>query len=605
MGRFSSTFALGTIHPRGPLRRPLAYGAPRDLVVTIVTTMLILGGSVPTAALPSLENGKVGDELTQHIQSGPGYPKGYRTLKRGKKRGKEGLTQHIQSRPGYPKGYRILKTSKEHISQHEQQKPGYPKGYKQTKVLGANEGEDLKVTLSNADNDSGQGQKDHDFVRLGDPRVYLTWMETPNMQPDPKIGSEEPGDGQEESQQEPQAHPQLSNENLSAIDPKLVEKIAKQLVGQIAKQLLGIAKQQQSMTSGHAEKPNKDNRTRSIKGNAPHLMPKYESHRSQEVDNLPNSGVNAKLTKISRNQHQLKSFKTLKECKAKKLEDEATEDMRKAEATKDKAEKLEEKAQEEHKKAEKWEDKAEKQDKIAEEEKKKVHKMEEKAKEYLENAKGHEGEAKEKEEKAESLEEKAEKLEQKADLLQEKAAGYRKMIEMVEVFLEEEEEEENEVEEEEKVEDEQEQKEALKSPDKETSSPFLRFYRNLATSKDAEVEESKSPEEPMESRVEYLEEPVEYEKPKSLEEALDSRVESLEEPVQSQMPERKESDSIDEIKLAEAISTLLDITKENLKKLYESNSSFYSRPHDSKQILNAGTNLGKGPDSLVSRLGQS
>merc|ERR1711962_1381488 len=180
-----------------------------------------------------------------------------------------------------------------------------------------------------------------------------------------------------------------------------------------------------------------------------------------------------------------------------------------------------------------------------------------------------------------------------------------KMIEMVEVFLEEEE-EENEVEEEEKVEDEQEQKEALKSPDKrEASSPFLRFYRNLATSKDAEVEESKSPEEPMESRVEYLEEPVEYEKPKSLEEALDSRVESREEPVQSQMSERKESDSIDEIKLAEAISTLLDITKENLKKLYESNSSFYSRPHDSKQILNAGTNLGKGPDSLVSRLGQS
>merc|ERR1712180_505284 len=176
---------------------------------------------------------------------------------------------------------------------------------------------------------------------------------------------------------------------------------------------------------------------------------------------------------------------------------------------------------------------------------------------------------------------------------------------MAEVFLEEEEEEENEVEEEEKVEDEPEQKEALKSPDKETSSPFLRFYRNLATSKDAEVEESKSTEEPMESQVEYLEEPVEYEKPKSLEEALDSRVESLEEPVQSQMPERKESDSIDEIKLAEAISTLLDITKENLKKLYESNSSLYSRPHDSKQILKAVTSLGKGPDSLGPRLGQS
>merc|ERR1711962_891943 len=439
---------------------------------------------------------------------------------------------------------------------------------------------------------------DHDFVRLGDPRVYLTWMETPNMQPDPKLGSEEPGDGQEESQQESQAYPQHANGNLSAIHPNLVEQIAKQLVGQIAKQLVGIAKQQQSMTSGHAEKPNKDNRTRSIKGNAPHLKPKYESHKSQEVDNLPNSGVNAKLTKISRNQHQLKSFKTLKEYKAKKLEDEATEDMRKAEATKDKAEKLEVKAQEEHKKAEKWEDKAEKQHKIAEEEKDKVHKMEEKAKEYLENAKDHEDEAKAKEEKAESSEEKAEKLQQKADLLQEKAAGYRKMIEMVEVFLEEEE-EENE------VEDEQEQKEALKSPDKETSSPFLRFYRNLATSKDAEVEESKSPEEPMESRVEYLEEPVKYEKPKSLEEALDSRVESLEEPVQSQMPERKESDSIDEIKLAEAISTLLDITKENLKKLYESNSSPYNRSHDSKQILKAGTSLGKGPDSLGSRLGQS
>merc|ERR1711962_1576291 len=455
--------ALGTTHPRGPLRRPLAYGAPRDLVVTIVTTMLILGGSVPTSALPSLENGKVGDELTQHIQSGPGYPKGYRTLRRGRKHGKErltqhiqsrpgypkgyrtlrrgrkhgkeGLTQHIQSRPGYPKGYRILKTSKEHISQHEQQKPGYPKGYKQMKVLNANEGENLKVTLSNAASDSGQGQKDHDFVRLGDPRVYLTWMETPNMQPDPKLGSEEPGDGQEESQQESQAYPQHANGNLSAIHPKLVEQIAKQLVGQIAKQLVGIAKQQQSMTSGHAEKPNKDNRTRSIKGNAPHLKPKYESHKSQEVDNLPNSGVNAKLTKISRNQHQLKSFKTLKEYKAKKLEDEATEDMRKAEATKDKAEKLEEKAQEEHKKAEKWEDKAEKQHRIAEEEKDKVHKMEEKAKEYLENAKDHEDEAKEKEERAESLEE--------------KAAGYRKMIEMVEVFLEEKEEEENEVEEEE------------------------------------------------------------------------------------------------------------------------------------------------------------
>merc|ERR1711962_352792 len=271
------------------------------------------------------------------------------------------------------------------------------------------------------------------------------------MQPDPKLGSEEPGDGQDESQQESQAHPHHSNETLSAIDPKLVEKIAKQLVGQIAKQLVGIAKQHQSMTSGHAEKPNKDNnRIRSIKGNAPHLKPKYESHRSQEVDNLPNSGVNAKLTKISRNQHKIKSFKSLKESKAKKLEDEATEDMRKAEATKDKAEKLEEKAQEEQKKAEKWEAKAEKQHRIAEEGKDKVHKMEEKAKEYLENAKDHEDEAKEKEEKAESLEEKAEKLQQKADLLQEKAAAYRKMIEMVEVFLEEE--EENEVEEEEKVE---------------------------------------------------------------------------------------------------------------------------------------------------------
>merc|ERR1712180_342558 len=413
------------------------------------------------------------ERLTQHIQSRPGYPKGYRTFKRGKQHGKEGLTQHIQSRPGYPKGYRILKTSKEHISQHEQQKPGYPKGYKQMKVLDANEGEDLKVTLSNADSDSGQGQKDHDFVRLGDPRVYLTWMETPNMQPDPKLGSEEPGDGQEESQQEPQAHPHHSNENLSAIDPKLVEKIAKQLVGQVAKQLVGIAKQHQSMTSGHAEKPNKDDRIRSIKGNAPHLKPKYESQRSQEVDNLPNSGASAKLKTIARNQHKIKSFKSLKESKAKKLEDEATEDMRKAEATKDKAEKLEEKAQEEHKKAEKWEDKAEKQHRIAEEEKDKVHKMEEKAKEYLENAKDHEDEAKEKEEKAESLEEKAEKLQQKADLLQEKAGAYRKMIEMVEVFLEEEEEEN-------KVEDEPEQKEALKSPDKETSSPFLRFYRNLA-----------------------------------------------------------------------------------------------------------------------------
>merc|ERR1711915_1108584 len=138
--------------------------------------------------------------------------------------------------------------------------------------------------------DSGQGQKDHDFVRLGDPRVYLTWMETPNMQPDPKLGSEEPGDGQEESQQESQTHPHHSNGNLSAIDPKLVEKIAKQLVGQIAKQLVGIAKQHQSMTSGHAEKPNKANRTRSIKGNAPRLQPRYENHRSQEEDNLPNSG---------------------------------------------------------------------------------------------------------------------------------------------------------------------------------------------------------------------------------------------------------------------------------------------------------------------------
>merc|ERR1711915_343830 len=296
---------------------------------------------------------------------------------------------------------------------------------------------------------------------------------------------------------ESQAYPQHSNENLSAIDPKLVEKIAKQLVGQIAKQLVGIAKQHQSMTSGHAEKPNKDDRIRSIKGNAPHLKPKYESHRSQEVDNLPNSGANAKFKTIARNQHKIKSFKSLKESKAKKLEDEATEDMRKAEATKDKAEKLEVKAQEEHEKAEKWENKAEKQDKIVEEEKEKVHKMEEKAKEYLENAKDHEDEAKEKEEKAESLEDKAEKLQQKADLLQEKAGAYRKMIEMVEVFLEEEE-EENEVEEEEKVEDEPEQKEALKSPDKgEASSPFLRFYRNLATPKDAE--------EPMESRVEYLE----------------------------------------------------------------------------------------------------
>merc|ERR1711915_992232 len=395
---------------------------------------------------------------------------------------------------------------------------------------------------------------------------------------------------------ESQAYPQHSNENLSAIDPELVEKIAKRLVGQIAKQLVGIAKQHQSMTSGHAEKPNKDDRIRSIKGNAPHLKPKYESHTSQAVDKLPNSGANAKLKTIARNQHKIKSFKSLKESKAKKLEDEATEDMRKAEATKDKAEKLEEKAQEEHKKAEKWEDKAEKQHRIAEEEKEKVHKIEEKAKEYLENAKDHEDEAKEKEEKAESLEEKAEKLQQKADLLQEKAAGYRKMIEMVEVFLEEEEEENK---------DEQEQKGALKSPDKETSSPFLRFYRNLATSKDAEVEESKSPEEPMESQVEYLEEPVEYEKPKSLEEALDSRVESLDKPVESKMQERKESDSIDEIKLAEAISTLLDVTKENLKKLYESNSSLYSRPHDSKQILKEGTNLGNGPDSHESRLGQS
>merc|ERR1711962_330650 len=156
---------------------------------------------------------------------------------------------------------------------------------------------------------------DHDFVRLGDPRVYLTWMETPNMQPDPKLGIEEPGDGQEESQQESQAYPQHSNENLSAIDPKLVEKIAKQLVG--------IAKQHQSMTSGHAEKPNKDDRIRSIKGNAPHLKPKYESHRSQEEDNLPNSGANAKLKTIARNQHKIKSFKSLKESKVKKLEDEA------------------------------------------------------------------------------------------------------------------------------------------------------------------------------------------------------------------------------------------------------------------------------------------
>merc|ERR1712142_1092972 len=107
----------------------------------------------------------------------------------------------------------------------------------------------------------------------------------------------------------------------------------------------------------------------------------------------------------------------------------------------------------------------------------------------------------------------------------------------------------------------------------------------------------------MESRVEYLEEPVEYEKPKSLEEALDSRVEDLDKPVESQMPERKESDSIDEIKLAEAISSLLDITKEDLKKLYESNSYLYSKPQE--QMLKAGADLGKGPDSLGSRLSES
>jgi len=474
------------------------------------------------------------------------------------------------------------------------------------KVLDVNEGEDLKSTFSNEDSDSGQGKKNHDFVKLGDPSVYLTRLETSNMQPGPKLGSEEPGDGQEESQQEPQAYPHHSNENISIIYPQLVEKIAKQLVGQIAKQLVNVAKQHQLKYSGHDEKFNKNYSTRSIQGNAPQHKPKYESHSSQVIDHLPNFGVNAKLTKISRNQHQLKSFKSLKEYKAKKLEDEANEDMRKAEATEDKAEKLEEQAQEEQKKAEKWEDKAEKQDKIAEEEMDKVKKMEEKAKEYLENAKEHEGEAKEKEEKAESLEEKAEKLQQKANLLQEKAAGYRKMIEMVEVFLEEEEEEENEVEEEGKVEDEQEQKEALKSPDKEkASSPFLRFYRNLPTSKDAEVQDSKLPEEPMESRVEYLGEPVEYEKPKSLEEALDSRVESLEEPAESKMPRWKKSDSIDEIKLAEAISSLLDTTKENLKKLYESNSYLHSKPQDSKQMLKAGTDLEKGPDSLGSQLGES
>merc|ERR1719391_591354 len=254
------------------------------------------------------------------------------------------------------------------------------------------------------------------------------------MQPDPKLGSEEPGDGQEESQQEPQAYPHHSNENISILHPKLVEKIAKQLVGQIAKQLVGIAKQHQLNHSGHDEKFNKDYSIRSIQGNAPQHKPKNESHSSRVIENLPNFGENAKLTKISRNQHQLKSFKSLKEYKAKKLEDEAKEDKRKAEATKDKAEKLEEKAQEEHKKADKWEDKAEKLEEKAQEEHKKAEKWEEKAKEYLENAKDHEEEAKEKEEKAESLEEKAEKLQQKADLLQEKAAAYRKMIEMVEVF---------------------------------------------------------------------------------------------------------------------------------------------------------------------------
>merc|ERR1712227_317023 len=330
--------------------------------------MLVLRGPAPTLALPSLENGKVGDDLTQHIQSRPGYPKGYRSRKKGKERGEVGLTQHIQSRPGYPKGYRTPKRTEERISQHVQQKPGYPKGYRQMKVLDVNEGEDLKSTFSNEDSDSGQGKKNHDFVKLGDPSVYLTRLETSNMQPGPKLGSEEPGDGQEESQQEPQAYPHHSNENISIIYPQLVEKIAKQLVGQIAKQLVNVAKQHQLKYSGHDEKFNKNYSTRSIQGNAPQHKPKYESHSSQVIDHLPNFGVNAKLTKISRNQHQLKSFKSLKEYKAKKLEDEANEDMRKAEATEDKAEKLEEQAQEEQKKAEKWEDKAEKQDKIVEEE---------------------------------------------------------------------------------------------------------------------------------------------------------------------------------------------------------------------------------------------
>jgi len=371
-----------------------------NLALPITAAMLTLSGFVPISALRESESG---------ITPGPpGFQDDIFHRLGGMRRLKKDLTQHIQSRPGYPQGYRGMKGSKEKISQHVQQKPGYPKGYRQFGYRGMKVSHEDLSRLLNEDHTSGQEQRGRGYVRPGDPRFYLSRKprhfsvkisdqpqsendemskgQTANRQPDPKQGSGEPDNDLRETQ-----HPHHTRERQDVIYPKVAGHTHERYPVEPME---------------HYEEPNQEY-IRKIKGHA--QEPKQKS-RIPDINHLENQI--AIMDKYG--------------DKAEKLEEKAKEAIKKAEAIKDKVEKLEEKAEEEHEIAHKLEDKAEKQLEMAEKQKEKADEYEEEAKEHEEKAEEIENEAKDDEKKAESLEEDADEFEDKA----ERYRSYRRMVHM-------------------------------------------------------------------------------------------------------------------------------------------------------------------------------
>jgi len=331
--------------------------APRGLALTIMTAVMVLGGFVPILALQELEKGLPENAIQTDFVHHLGGMRHHHEQP-GDHISIEGLTQDIQPRPGYPKGYRTVKRSKEIIFQHVQQRPGYPKGYRQMM--------------------SDQPQPEHNELNTLYPKMVgngdKQYREGP-MQPEApdqeyntrSIRGHAPHQELKFSQRIPKINyvPNLleneyrGKENLNHLQPYKTQQgySNPEYITQIQK-------------GSHFPTLSRETYPSPPMGQ----MPKQNGIKTQEV-----APIGENLFQNIENKIRLKKI----EEEADKLEEKAIETEKRAEETKAKADKLEEKAEKQHEMAKQLKNQVEKQHEIAEKEREKADEFDKKAKASL------------------------------------------------------------------------------------------------------------------------------------------------------------------------------------------------------------------------------